>query len=264
MERINIGSITLNFEMRGSEGPTLLLVHGFPLDYSMWRSQLDELSDSCRVLAPDLRGFGQSDVSPGLVTMQQHADDLAALLDVLVIRGPVVFCGLSMGGYVGWQFWQRHRARVAKLVLCDTKATADTAEGKQGRLDTAQKVLAQGAQVLIDVMLPKLFAPESPTKLPDIVKRTRKVMLDTSREGAAAALRGMAERLDMTSKLKNIDVPTLVICGAHDAIAPVAEMRGIAAAIPGAEFLEVPDAGHMAPLENPAVVNAALSAFIKR
>lgn len=262
MERINIGSTTLNFTMRGTEGPTLLLVHGFPLDHSMWRQQLTELSDSCRVLAPDLRGFGQSDVTPGLVTMEQHADDLAALLDVLVIREPVVLCGLSMGGYVAWQFVQRHRARLAKLVLCDTKAAADTAEGAKGRLETAEKVIMQGPQILVDAMLPKLFAADTATKQPDIVKATRKVMLDTSREGAAASARGMAQRQDMTSKLAAIDLPTLVICGEHDAIATVAEMRGIASALPHAEFVEVPGAGHMAPLESPTVVNAALSRFI--
>ncbi len=263
MERINIGSATVNFEMRGSSGPTLLLVHGFPLDHTMWRKQMAELSDSCRVLAPDLRGFGQSDVTNGTVTMQQHADDLAALLDVLVIREPVILCGLSMGGYVAWQFVQRHRARVAKLVLCDTKAVADSPESAQGRLDTAQKVVNQGMQVLVDAMLPKLFGPETNTKQPGIVKETKKAMLDTSREGAAAALRGMAQRPDVTKLLPTLELPALVICGQHDAIASPTEMRAIASALPQAEFLEVPGAGHMAPLENAEVVNPALLKFMQ-
>lgn len=262
MERINTGTTTLNFEMRGSEGPTLLLVHGFPLDHTMWRKQLAVLSDSCRVLAPDLRGFGQSDVTPGVVTMQQHADDLLALLDVLVIREPVIFCGLSMGGYVAWQFALRHRARLAKLVLCDTRAVADTPDAAKGRLATAQKVLSEGPQVLVDAMLPKFFGPDTAKYQPEIVKATRKVILDTSREGSAAALRGMAERPDVTDQLPNIDVPALVICGQHDAISPVAEMRGIAAKLAAAEFVEIPGAGHMAPLENADAVNDALSKFI--
>lgn len=262
MERINIGSVTLNFTMRGTTGPTLLLVHGFPLDHTMWYKQIAALSDTCRVIAPDLRGFGQSDATAGIVGMEQFADDLAALLDVLVVREPVVYCGLSMGGYIGWQFVQRHRARVAKLVLCDTKAVADSPEGAKGRLDTAQKVLSQGMQVLVDAMLPKLFAPECAVQQPDIVKATRKAMLDTSREGAAAALRGMAARPDVSKLLPTFDLPALVICGQHDAIAPVAEMRGIASALPHAEFVEVPQAGHMSPLENAPVVNAALLKFL--
>src|SRR5687768_11250493 len=121
MQRVNIGEVALNVEDRG-QGPVLLLIHGYPLDHSMWRHQLDELSHGCRVIAPDLRGFGQSTVTPGVVSMQRHAEDLVGLLDALGIREAVTVCGLSMGGYIAFQFALHHRDRLAKLILCDTRS----------------------------------------------------------------------------------------------------------------------------------------------
>lgn len=261
MHRISIRDIALNAVDRGMGAP-LLLVHGFPLDHSMWQAQIDALSANCRVLAPDLRGFGQSDVTPGTVTMEQFADDLAAFLDALQIVQPVTLCGLSMGGYIAWQFWARQRQRLARLILCDTRAAADTQEAAEGRLKSAQQVLAEGTQAVAEAMLPKLFAPECLAAGTSIVAETRQVMLRTHREGVAAALRGMARRPDMTGRLREIDVPTLVICGQHDAISPPQEMRGIAAAIAGARYVEISGAGHMAPLEMPTPVNAAISDFV--
>lgn len=262
MPLINLGDITLNVVERGS-GPVLLLVHGFPLDHQMWRHQLDALASDYRVIAPDLRGFGQSTVTPGVVTMQRFANDLAALLDELKVREPITLCGLSMGGYIAWQFAQQHRQRLAKLVLCDTKAVADTAEGAKARLENAQKVLAEGPQAIVDGMIAKLFAPQTASQQPDLVKGQREIILSTMPEGMAAALRGMAEREDVSGRLAEFDLPTLVLCGEHDAISPLEEMRAIAAGLPRATFAPIAEAGHMAPLEQPAAVNQALRAFMQ-
>ncbi|HUE71583.1 MAG TPA: alpha/beta fold hydrolase [Pirellulaceae bacterium] len=261
MARITFADISLNVTERGA-GVPLLLVHGFPLDHTMWSAQIDALSRQNRVIAPDLRGFGNSDVTPGTVTMAQYADDLAQLLDAMQVREPVVFCGLSMGGYVGWQFWDRHRQRLAKLILCDTRAVADTAEGAAARLQTAEKVLAEGPQVVAESMLPKLFAPESIEQQKPFVEATRSVMLKTHPDGMAAALRGMAERPDFTPRLPQIDVPTLVLGGQHDPISTPQEMEQIAAAIPGATFVQIAGAGHMSPLEQPSAVNSKIGAFV--
>jgi 3-oxoadipate enol-lactonase len=228
----------------------------------MWTGQLDVLSQQCRVIAPDLRGFGRSDVTPGTVTMEQFADDLAALLDVLSIREPIVFCGLSMGGYIAWQFWKRHAKRLAALVACDTRAAADTPEAARGRLAIAEQVQSQGAQELVDSMLKKLFAEETLLTQPAFLTATQQVMLGSSPAGIAAALRGMAARPDMTSELARINLPTLVLCGEHDVISEPAEMRGIAKAIPNARFLEIPRSGHMTPLEQPMAVNAGLQELL--
>ena len=262
MATIHANSAEFNVVERGA-GPPLLLVHGFPLDHSMWQRQIDGLADICRVIAPDLRGFGTSSVTPGSVTMQQFADDLAGLLDALGVTQPVVFGGLSMGGYVAWQFAQRHRGRLARLILCDTRAVADTPEAAAGRRKTAERVVMEGASVVADSMLPKLFAPVTAHQQPKIVEATRKVILQTDPRGIAAALLGMAERPDVTPQLDRIDVPALLVCGQHDVISPPAEMRQIADQMPQARFIEIAGAGHLAPLEQPAAVNAAIRDFLR-
>jgi 3-oxoadipate enol-lactonase len=263
MPSVQCGDVTLSTVDRG-QGSPLVLVHGFPLDHSMWQSQIDGLADCCRVLALDLRGFGQSTVTPGTVTMQQMADDIAALLDGLQISEPVTFCGLSMGGYVAWQFALRHASRLRRLILCDTRAIADTPEAAEGRRKTAAKVLAEGAAVVADSMLPKFFAPSTVEKKPHLLEATRQVILRTHPEGIAAALRGMAQRPEVTSRLVDIKVPALVICGQHDVISPPGEMRQIAEQLPQARYVEIADAGHMAPLEQPEDVNAAIRQFLRQ
>jgi pimeloyl-ACP methyl ester carboxylesterase len=169
-----------------------------------------------------------------------------------------------MGGYIGWQFFLRHRARLARLIQCDTRAVADTTEARAGRLEGAKGVTEDGPEKLVESMLPKLIPPHAIAEKRDFVGATQQVMLSNPRAGIAAALRGMAERPDVTAVLPTIDVPTLIVCGQHDAIASPAEMRGIADAIAGAEYVEIPGAGHMAPLEDPAKFNAAVRQFLAR
>jgi len=261
MKRISIGDITLNVNVSG-QGRPLLLVHGFPLDHTMWREQIDELSSGCRVIAPDLRGFGKSDVTEGKVTMQQLADDVAALLKALQVDQPVTFCGLSMGGYVAWQFCLRHSKMLERLILCDTRAVADTQEIAEFRLETAEQVARDGSTRLIENMMGKLFADESLSNSREFVEHTRQVMLATDPAGIAAALRGMAERPDMRNHLKDIHVPTLIVCGEHDVISPPEEMQEIASQMVHADYVEIAAAGHMAPLENSLAVNTAIREFL--
>jgi pimeloyl-ACP methyl ester carboxylesterase len=258
MPKVPLPDGTLNVLDQGS-GPPLLLVHGFPLDHTMWFGQIDHFS---RVIAPDLRGFGGSTVTPGTVTMEQFADDLNALLDALGIREPVHFCGLSMGGYIAWQFFRRHRGRLRSLILCDTRAVADTPESAANRVKLAEKANQEGAGVVAEAMLPKLFAKTTHEKQPHLVEVTRQVMKRTDPQGLAAALRGMAQRSDSSALLATIDVPTLVIVGQEDPISTVDEMRSIAAAIPGAQCLDVAETGHMAPLERPRIANETIERFL--
>jgi 3-oxoadipate enol-lactonase len=265
MPTISLGQISLNVLDEG-RGPPLLLVHGFPLDHTMWRGQINEFSRDFRVIAPDLRGFGQSNpatANDAVLTMTQFADDLAELLAALHVTEPVTFCGLSMGGYIAWQFAARHPAKLARLILCDTKAAADSKEAADNRHKLAAKVLAEGSQSAVDAMLPKLFAKGLVTKEKPWVEDTRQVILRSPPASIAAALRGLAAREDFTARLGEICVPTLVVCGAEDGITPPAEMRAIATAIPGAEYVEVPAAGHMSPLEDPASVNRAMRTFLR-
>jgi len=231
----------------------------------MWQAQIEALRGTCRVLAVDLRGFGGSGGDHAeVLTMAAYADDCAGLLEALEIREPVVFCGLSMGGYVAWPFWTRHAARLGKLILCDTRAAADSTETARGRLQMAERVLRDGTSALVESMAEKLFAPETRQKQPHQVDAVRAVMNRASPPAVAAALRGMAERDNMTPRLGEVQVPTLVICGAADLITPASEMREMAAAIQGATYVEIPHAGHMSPLEQPAAVNQAILDFLSR
>jgi 3-oxoadipate enol-lactonase len=243
-------------------GLPLLLVHGFPLDHSMWAGQIEELSSHCRVIAPDLRGFGASPAVGDKVTMDQFADDLAALLDGLDVTERIVYCGLSMGGYIAFQFWRRYHARLRGLVLCDTRAVADLPEAAQARFVLAERTLREGPGLVAETMIPRLFTEATRRDRPELVDRMRSVILANDPRGIAAATRGMAERPDMTEALAGIDCPTLVLVGRHDVISPPDEMQRIARAIPNASFVDIADAGHMAPMENPAEVNAALRAFV--
>ncbi len=247
----------------------MLFVHGFPLDHTMWQAQIHEFSKTHRVIAPDLRGFGGTDGALYSVSMEQFADDLAALLDALAVEGPVVLCGLSMGGYIAWQFVQRHVARVAKLIVCDTRAAADSAEAAANRLKMADIVLRDGPEPVVWAMMPKLFAQCSSDAsnsdyCPAMIASVRQMVLNSNPIAIAAAHRGMAVRPDITSWLPTLNVPTLVVCGEHDAISPPAEMKAIADAIPHAQFALIEKAGHMAPMEQPEAVNAAIRSFVSR
>jgi pimeloyl-ACP methyl ester carboxylesterase len=261
MEKCRVRDIHLNVVEAGA-GPPLLLVHGFPLDHTMWQAQIEELARDHRVVAPDLRGFGGSDASGEIVSMEDFADDVAALLDARAVKEPVVFCGLSMGGYIAWQFFLRHRARLRALILCDTRAAADTPAAAEARRVNAQRVLSEGVAFLAGAMLEKLFAAETRRRRPDIVDATRQVMLAASPPGVAAALRGMAARPDVSAWLPQLDLPALVVCGQDDAISTVEEMRGIAERLPQARFVEVAGAGHMSPVEQPQAVNEAIRQFL--
>ena len=261
MPTIPIGDISLNVVDEG-DGPPLLLVHGFPLDHTMWRAQIGHFSRNHRVIAPDLRGFGNSDVTGGTVGMERFADDLAALLDELKVTEPICFCGLSMGGYIAWPFLERHRERLGALILCDTRSAADSEETRSTRHGLAKKVLEDGPEFIAWTMPAKLFAAKTRENFPQLVEEVQTVIRGTAPAGIAAAARGMAARVDLTSLLPAIDLPTLVLVGEEDTISTVEEMRSIADSIPGAQFVVIPDAGHMAPLEAPSAVNAAIEGFL--
>ncbi|HUG91065.1 MAG TPA: alpha/beta fold hydrolase [Planctomycetaceae bacterium] len=264
MPRLRINQTELNVTDAGS-GPPVLLVHGFPLSHAMWQAQIDALSGRFRVIAPDLRGFGESaPIAAGTaaLTMEQFAEDLAALLDALGVSEPVTYCGLSMGGYIGWPFVRRQRARLRALILCDTRAAADSPEARQARRQLAQQVLANGSEAAAAAMLPRLLAERTPGKQPELIEHVRRMIVGTRPETIAAALEGMARRSDAGDLLGRIDLPALVVVGRHDALSPPKEMREIASQIRGSRFIEIPEAGHLAPLENPDAVNSAVSQFL--
>jgi len=243
------------------DGEVLVLLHGFPLDHTMWSQQIARFSTTHRVLAIDLRGFGKSAPRNATVAMDDFADDVAGILKKLELP-KVVLCGLSMGGYIAFAFQERHRERLKALILCDTRAIADAPEVAKARRVTADRVLKEGTAFVADTMLPKLFAEKTALTSPEMVDATRKVIESANPAGVAAAARGMAARKDYSDEIPKIHIPTLVIVGEQDAISSADEMTAIAHRMPRAELHVIPNAGHMAPMENPAAVNAAIETFL--
>ena len=185
-------------------GPAILFVHGFPLDHTMWTAQIEEFSKTNRVIAPDLRGFGGTDGALYAVSMEQFADDMSELLLALQVDRPMTFCGLSMGGYVGFQFAIRHPDWLGRLILCDTRAAADSADAAANRLKMADIVIKEGPEPVAWAMMPKLFGPATAQRQPAITEQVRKMVMGTNPITVAAAHRGMAIRPDVTSLLPTL------------------------------------------------------------
>jgi len=243
-------------------GRPVVLIHGYPFNRSLWNEQVETLSNSYRVIVPDLRGFGETDASTGTATMNRMAQDVGQLLDHLRISQAVIG-GLSMGGYVALAFYKQFPSRVRALVLADTRAQADTEEAKQTRAQQAEKALSEGMAGIADAMLPKLLTPETVSKRPEVVKRVRDMMLKTKPEGAAAALLGMAEREDQTELLSRVTSPTLILVGAEDAITPVADSEKMRDCIAGSRLVVIENAGHVSNLERTEQFNEALLKFLR-
>lgn len=253
--------VSASAEARSPRAWPVVLLHGFPFNRSLWRGQVESLSASRRVFAPDLRGHGETSVAEGPATMEEMAEDLAALLDELKVERAVVG-GLSMGGYVALAFMRAHPERVGALVLADTRAQADSDDARRTREETARRALSEGMGPIADAMLPKLLAPATRERRPDLVARVREMILGTKPEGAAAALRGMAVRRDQTDLLETINVPTLIVVGSEDAITPPSDSEAMSAKIGGARLVKIEGAGHVSNVERPGEFDRALAEFL--
>ncbi len=245
-------------------GPVVLFVHAFPLHSGLWVEQLDRLPEGWRWIAPDLRGFGRSELGDlhGPLTMERLADDLAALLDHLEVERATL-CGMSMGGYVAFAFWRRHAERVRSLVLCDTRASADTEAGRRARIQAAIRARREGSSAVADAMLPGLISEATRRERPEVAARVREMIESIAPETIARAQEGMAERPDSTDLLPTISVPTLVVVGEEDGITPVDDTRAMAERIPDARHRVIEGAGHLPCIERPDAFNRELVHFLE-
>jgi len=250
--------LNLAYQAEGA-GSVLLLIHGFPLNRTMW-GRLGGF-DGYLTVAPDLRGMGESEAPVANYSMAAYADDLLALLDVLGADRAVV-CGLSMGGYIAFEVLRRAPERVAGLILMDTKAAADDELGRQGRNAMAERVRHDGPAAVVAAMLPKLLDPEVAKVRPDLVDLVRRMMEGTPVAGLIGALEAMRDRPDSMALLGAVSVPTLVVVGAGDQLTPPAEARRMADGISGAELEVILGAGHLPPLERPSRTRAAMVRFL--
>ena len=260
-QRLTVNGVNLAVEVRG-EGPSVLFIHGYPMDRSIWAHPMAVL-DGFRRIAPDLRGMGQSDAPDLGYSIETYAGDLAALLDALGVD-EVVLCGLSMGGYIAFEFLRRWRRRVRGLVLMDTRAEADTPEGKRARDSAAATAREGGASAIAESMVPKLVGPSTRTEEPEIVEQVRAMVAATPVPGIVGALGAMRDRPDSTADLADLDgLPTLILVGEEDEVIPPARARAMAEAIPGARLVVIPGAAHIPPLERPTATTHALLEFLR-
>ena len=258
--QMTVNDVTIGYTDEG-RGVPLLFVHGFPLSRGAWQKQIDTLRSSHRTIAPDLRGFGESETGTGPVTMAQYAEDLHALVQQLK-TGPVVLIGHSMGGYVSFAFLRQYPEMVRGLILVGTKSGNDTPEAAAGRRATAEKVQAKGIEVVIEAMAPKMLAANNHDHA--MADQVRGFMTPSKPAGVIGALLGMAERPDATAELARISVPTLVVSGADDTLIPPTESEKLAQVIPGSQLNIIPQAGHLVAFEQPEKFNHVLEEWLDR
>ena len=244
-------------------GPALVLLHGFPHDRALWAPQRSALARRARVIAPDLRGFGASAaLGAPPVTMDGHADDVAALLDSLDVDRAVIG-GLSMGGYIAFAFWRRHRRRVSALLLADTRAGADSDDGKEKRRALIAAARAEGARAVADAMMPGMIGKSTRAQRPELEREMRAICERAPVPGIVAALEAMIARPDSTGTLATIDVPVQIIVGAEDALTPVKESEAMHAAIAESRLEVIPRAGHVSNFERPSAFNHVVEEFLR-
>ena len=260
MERLRSDDAEVFYEIRGS-GPPVILLHPFPCHHEFWNSVAAALDTRYRLILPDLRGHGDSEIGEGPALMQKHAGDIARVLDAVGI-GKAAFSGCSIGGYILFEFWRRFRERVTSLSLCDTRPQADTAEAQANRLQAAAAVLEQGTEPFIESMIPKLMGRTTVATRPDLVDGARAMMRKMSAEDISLVLRGMAERSDSVADLKSINVPTLIVIGEEDMLSTVADGELMRQNIAGSQLKVIPKAGHYAAWEQPDLVGKILRQFL--
>lgn len=258
--RIERDGRTTGYDDTGGGGIPLVLLHGFPLDRTIWTSQVRHLGGSARVVAPDLRGFGESTTAGSPPTMDGYASDVAGLLDLLGIPAAVIG-GLSMGGFVAMAFQRAFPGRVLGLLLVDTRGGPDSPEARASRDALAAVARSEGAPAVAAAMLPKMLTPANRTA--PMGTALSALMGSQSVEGIAGALGAIRDRPDSAPSNARIRVPTLVVCGAEDILIPPEESRALRESIPGALLEMVPAAAHLPNYERPEAFNTLVRGFLR-
>lgn len=261
MIHIKSGDAEIAYEILGTGSP-VVLVHPFPAHHELWLPAAQALTSRYQVILPDLRGHGESGAGEGPATMEKHANDIARILDHAEV-GRVPLAGVSIGGYVLFEFWRRYRERVTALALCNTKAQPDSPEARAGRLQAAADVLERGTEPFFESMVPKLLGKTTRDSRPDLVEGALRMMRKASAGSIAQVQRGMAERPDSVPDLKTINVPTLLVTGDEDIMTGPPEAEFMRQNIPGSELKIIRHAGHYSPWEQPAEVGKLLRQFFE-
>ena len=259
--QISSNDIQLYYQTAGDGFPVVLL-HPFPAHHGFWSDVTAKLGSRYWLVLPDLRGHGRSEAGRGTATMATHANDLLCLLHALKIP-KAVFLGVSIGGYILFEFWRRHRERVAALVLSNTRAEPDTQQGRANRLSSVEDARLRGTAPFLDAQMHNLIGDSTRRNRPDIVAKARAMMQMMTVAGFAAVQQGMAERPDSVPILRGINVPTLVIAGEEDTLTPLPNAQRMQQHIPNASLAVITRAGHYAAMENPEEFARALRQFLE-
>jgi 3-oxoadipate enol-lactonase len=243
------------------EGSPVVLLHPFPVNHEFWLPVAEALATRYRLILPDMRGHGDSGVGDGPATMEKHAADIARVMDDGEIgRAPLI--GVSIGGYALFEFWRRHRGRVAALGLCNTKAPPDAADARAGRLQAANEVIERGTEPFFQSMIPRLLGKSTREMRPDLVEGALRMMRKMSPEDLAQVQRGIAARPDSVDILKTINVPALLVTGDEDVLTGLNEAELMRQQISGSQLRVIPRAGHFAPWEQPGEAARILRQFL--
>jgi len=254
MQTFTRNNISLAFDQAGVDEP-LVLIHGYPLDHTIWDEVVTLLSHNFDVLLPDMRGYGESDAPDSPWSMSDLADDLAGLLDHLKIESAFV-AGHSMGGYVALAFAEKYPSRLRGLGLVSSQTAADPPERKEGRYATAKQVAEQGVGVVVDAMTTK-FSTDT-----RVQSFARELMMEQKPAGVIGALHAMAGRTDTLEMLAAASFDVRIVHGEADALIPFERAREVLSACPRAQLTALPGVGHLPMLENPEATAEALLSFL--
>ena len=246
-----------------SQKQSIIFVHGFPYDHTMWNSQIEALKENYYCVAYDVRGLGESPVGNRHFTMESFVDDLFYVIDELKLNKPVL-CGLSMGGYIALRALDRNQDKFSSVILCDTRTHADDNTGKLKRSENIRIVNTEGHDKFVIPFVTNCFSEDAPKDQKELLDSTLTKCLKQNPAGVQSANFAIMSRIDTTHVLPNIKIPTLVLVGSFDRLTPTTVMRDMADQIPGSEFGIIPRAGHMTPIENPGAVNDLILGFLRR
>jgi len=257
-----LNGININYIVAG-EGEAIVLIHGHPFDHSMWQPQIDAFSDRFKVIVPDLRGYGKSNLPETSTTrFEDYATDILLLLDVLGVNSFHV-AGLSMGGQLAMETYRQAPSRVKSLILADTFASLDTPEAKKARNEGADRMEREGMGGYASESIHKMIKAEHVTTMPEVAAHVMRMMTSTNPKAAATAMRARSERIDhLTEVLPKIEIPVLVVVGRQDEFTPVAKAEEMHAALKNSKLIIIEDAGHMPNLERPGKFNEIVLEFL--
>lgn len=254
----------LSVLLKGNQqNKTIIFLHGFPYDHSMWHNQIAALSENFYCVAYDIRGFGNSSVGDGQFTMESFVDDLEMIIDELNAEQPII-CAFSMGGYIALRALEHMEEKFSAVILCDTISNADSDEAKLNRSDAIKRINAQGISSFTKAFISRCFSDTYKKEHKDVVEKRILKSRKFNSIGIKGSLLAMMTRNDTTAYLSCIKLPTLVLCGEEDIITPPTKMQAMAEKIPGAKFVLIKNAGHMSVIENPDDCNNAIISFLKK